>query len=456
MDRPVKILVVDDEVNLLQSLSDVLKRKGYSVATAQNGLEALEKLKERYFNMAIVDFKMPKMGGMELLEVMKERYPQTPVVILTGYGTIKSAVNTMKKGAYNYLIKPFSPDEILLIANKIMEEENLREENRFLRQELEKKGEIITQNEEMRRLKELIEQVARAEATVLITGETGTGKELVARAVYQNSPRKKNLFVKVNCAALAEGVLESELFGHERGAFTDAYIQKRGRFELADRGTLFLDEIGDIPLTTQVKLLRVLQEGEFERVGAEETIKVDVRIIAATNQNLPQAIKEKRFREDLFYRLDVVSLALPPLRKRKEDIPLLAQYLLRKHRRLNKQVEGISKEALDCLISYSWPGNIRELENTMERAVILAKEPLIKKEDLSLPSGDIVSLSKVSSPLGSKSLRKVERNLLATVLEETKWNLSKAAQILEISRTTLYSKIKKHKLAKYCSESVRP
>ncbi len=448
MDRPVKILIVDDEVNLLQSLSDVLKRKGYSVATARNGLEALEKLKERYFNIAIIDIKMPKMGGIELLEVMKERYPQTLVVILTGYGTIQNAVEAMKKGAYSYLIKPFSPDEILLIANKIMEEENLREENRFLRQELEKKGEIITQNKRMRRLKELIEQVARTEATVLITGETGTGKELVARAIYQNSPRKKNLFVKVNCAALAEGVLESELFGHERGAFTDAYIQKRGRFELADRGTLFLDEIGDIPLATQVKLLRVLQEGEFERVGAEETTKVDVRIIAATNQSLPQAIREKRFREDLFYRLNVVSLEIPSLRERKEDIPLLAQYLLRKYRRLNKQVEGISEEALDYLTSYPWPGNVRELENTVERAVILAKEPLIKKEDLSLPSGDIVSLGKVSFSLGSKSLRKVERNLLATVLEETKWNLSKAAQILEISRTTLYSKIKKHGLAK--------
>jgi len=448
MDRPAKILIVDDEVNLLQSLSDVLKRKGYLVATARNGLEALEKLKERYFNIAIVDLKMPKMGGIELLEVMKERYPQTLVLILTGYGTIKSAVDAMKKGAYSYLIKPFRPDEIILIANKIMEEENLREENRFLRQELEKKGEIITQNQKMRRLKELIEQVARTEATVLITGETGTGKELVAQAIYQSSPRKKNLFVRVNCAALAEGVLESELFGHERGAFTDAYIQKRGRFELADRGTLFLDEIGDIPLATQVKLLRVLQEGELERVGGEETIKVDVRIIAATNQNLPQAIKEKRFREDLFYRLNVVSLELPPLRERKEDIPLLAQYLLRKHRRLNKQVEGISKEALDCLISYSWPGNIRELENTMERAVILAKESLIKKEDLSLPSGNIASLDEASFSLGSKSLRKVERNLLAIVLEETNWNLSKAAQILEISRTTLYSKIKKHKLAK--------
>lgn len=447
MSRPAKILIVDDEVNLLQALSDVLKKKGYSVATAQNGLEALEKLKERYFNIAIVDYKMPKMGGMELLKVMRERYPQTAVVILTGYGTIKSAVDAMNKGAYNYLIKPFSPDEIILIANKIMEEENLREENRFLRQELEKKGEIITENQEMCRLKELINQVARTKATVLITGETGTGKELVAQAVYQNSPRRRNLFVKVNCAALAEGVLESELFGHERGAFTDAYIQKRGRFELADRGTLFLDEIGDIPLTTQVKLLRVLQEGEFERVGGEETIKVDVRIIAATNQNLPQAIKEKKFREDLFYRLNVVSLELPPLRERKEDIPLLVQYILKKYRAVNKRVEGISKEALDCLTSYLWPGNIRELENTIERAIILAKKPLIEKEDLLLSSSSITSLDKVNFSLGSKSLRKMERSLLANVLGETNWNLSKAAQILEISRTTLYSKIKKHKLA---------
>ncbi len=448
MHRPVRILIVDDEINLLQSLSDVLKRKGYLVATARNGLEALEKLKERYFNIAIVDSKMPKMGGMELLEVMKERYPQTLVVILTGYGTIRNAVEAIKKGAHSYLIKPFRPDEIILIANKIMEEENLREENRFLRQELEKKGEIITQNKKMRRLKELIEQVARTEATVLITGETGTGKELVARAIYQSSPRKTNLFVKLNCATLAEGVLESELFGHERGAFTDAYIQKRGRFELADRGTLFLDEIGDIPLATQVKLLRVLQEGEFERVGGEETIKVDARIIAATNQNLLQAIREKKFREDLFYRLNVVSLELPPLRERKEDIPLLAQYLLKKYKRLNKCVEGISEEALDCLVSYPWPGNIRELENSIERAVILAKKPLIKEEDLSLPSRDIASLDKTSFSIGSKSLRKVERNLLANVLEEANWNLSKAAQILEISRTTLYSKIKKHKLAK--------
>lgn len=452
MPRPTRILIVDDEVNLLQALSDVLKKKGYSVTTAQNGLEALGKLKERYFNIAIADLKMPKMGGMELLKAIRERYPQTLVVILTGYGTIKSAVDAINKGAYNYLIKPFRPDEILLIINKIVEEENLREENRFLRQELEKKGEIITQNEEMRRLKELVKQVARTEATVLITGETGTGKELVAWAVYQKSFRKRNLFVKVSCATLAEGVLESELFGHERGAFTDAYIQKRGRFELADRGTLFLDEIGDIPLTTQAKLLRVLQEGEFERVGGEETMKVDVRIIAATNQNLPQAIEEKRFREDLFYRLNVVSLALPPLRERKEDIPLLAQYFLRKHRVLNKQVEGISKEALAYLISYPWPGNIRELENTMERVVILAKKPLIEKKDLFLSSPNITSLGKPSFSSGSKSLRKVERTLLATVLEENNCNLSKAAQILEISRTTLYSKIKKYGLAKQCPE----
>jgi len=389
---------------------------------------------------------------MELLEVMKERYPQTPVVMLTGYATVNSAVDAMKKGAYDYLVKPFSPDKILVIAKKIMEEENLREENRFLRQELEKKGEIITQNQKMRRLNDLVKQVASTQATVLITGETGTGKELVARAIHRASSRKRNLFVKVNCAALAEGVLESELFGHERGAFTDAYIQKRGRFELADLGTLFLDEIGDIPLGTQAKLLRVLQEGEFERVGGEETIKVDVRIVAATNQNLPEAIKEKKFREDLFYRLNVVSIDLPPLRERKEDIPLLAQYFLKKYRAGNRRVEGISKGALDQLMSYRWPGNVRELENTMERTIILAKRPLIEEEDLSLPSRNTVSLGKLDFSLGSKSLREIEKTVLATVLEETDWNLSRAAQILEISRTTLYSKIRKHELAKQSAE----
>ena len=452
MPQPIKILIVDDEVNMLESLSEVLRNKGYLVATARNGLEALEKLKEKYFNIAIADLKMPEMGGMELLEVMKERYPQTPLVMLTGYATINSAVDAMKKGAYDYLVKPFSPDKILLIAKKIMEEENLREENRFLRQELEKKGEIITQNQKMRRLKDLMKQVASTQATVLITGETGTGKELVARGIHRGGSRKRNLFVKVNCAALAEGVLESELFGHERGAFTDAYIQRRGRFELADGGTLFLDEIGDIPLATQAKLLRVLQEGEFERVGGEETIKVDVRIVAATNQSLPEAIKEKRFREDLFYRLNVVSIDLPPLRERKEDIPLLAQYFLKKHRAANRRVEGISKKALDQLTSYPWPGNVRELENTMERTIILAKRSSIEEEDLSLPSRNTVSLGKLDFSLSSKSLREIEKTALRAVLEETDWNLSRAAQILEISRTTLYSKIRKHKLAKQSAE----
>ena len=452
MPQPIKILIVDDEVNMLESLSEVLRNKGYLVATARNGLEALERLKEKYFNVAIADLKMPEMGGMELLEVMKERYPQTPLVMLTGYATINSAVDAMKKGAYDYLVKPFSPDKILLIAKKIMEEENLREENRFLRQELEKKGEIITQNQKMRRLKDLMKQVANTQATVLITGETGTGKELVARGIHRGGSRKRNLFVKVNCAALAEGVLESELFGHERGAFTDAYIQRRGRFELADGGTLFLDEIGDIPLATQAKLLRVLQEGEFERVGGEETIKVDVRIVAATNQSLPEAIKEKRFREDLFYRLNVVSIDLPPLRERKEDIPLLAQYFLKKHRAANRRVEGISKKALDQLTSYPWPGNVRELENTMERTIILAKRSSIEEEDLSLPSRNTVSLGKLDFSLSSKSLREIEKTALRAVLEEADWNLSRAAQILEISRTTLYSKIRKHKLAKQSAE----
>ncbi|MBA7625908.1 Regulatory protein AtoC [subsurface metagenome] len=450
MFHTMKILIVDDEVNLLQSLGDVLRSKGFRVGTARNGLEALDRLKERFFDLIIADLKMPRMGGMELLEVLRERYPQTTVVILTGYGTVKSAVNAIKKGAYDYLVKPFVPDEILLIIQRVVEEEILREEHRYMRQELEKRGEIITENPEMRKLKDLTNQVARSNATVLISGETGTGKELIARAIHHQSLRKAKLFVKLNCAALAEGVLESELFGHERGAFTDAYHQKRGRFEVADGGTLFLDEIGDISPATQVKLLRVLQEGEFERVGGEETIRVDVRIIAATNQNLSEAIKEKRFREDLFYRLNVVSFYVPPLRKRKEDIPLLARHFLKKYRTSRREIEDISEAALDYLTSYDWPGNVRELENAIERAVVLTKDSLIQAEDLALSTHGLARDKGISLP--SKSLWEVESYLIKSVLEETGWNLKKAAQILRISRTTLYSKINKHKIQRYCSK----
>ncbi len=450
MFHTMKILIVDDEVNLLQSLGDVLRSKGFMVGTARNGLEALDRLKERFFDLIIADLKMPRMGGMELLEVLRERYPQTTVVILTGYGTVKSAVDAIKRGAYDYLVKPFVPDEILLIIQKVVEEEILREEHRYMRQELERRGEIITENPEMRKLKDLTNQVARSNATVLITGETGTGKELFARAIHQQSLRKVKLFVKLNCAALAEGVLESELFGHERGAFTDAYNQKRGRFEVADGGTLFLDEIGDISPATQVKLLRVLQEGEFERVGGEETIRVDVRIIAATNQNLSEAIKEKRFRKDLFYRLNVVSFYVPPLRKRKEDIPLLARHFLKKYRTSRREIEDISEAALDYLTSYDWPGNVRELENAIERAVVLTKDSLIQAEDLALSTHGLARDKGISLP--SKSLREVESYLIKSVLEETGWNLKKAAQILRISRTTLYSKINKHKIQRYSSK----
>jgi len=450
MFHPMKILIVDDEVNLLQSLGDVLRSKGFMVGTARNGLEALDRLKKRFFDLIIADLKMPRMGGMELLRVVRERYPQTTVVILTGYGTVKSAVDAIKRGAYDYLVKPFVPDEILLIIQKVVEEEILREEHRYMRQELERRGEIITENPEMRKLKDLTNQVARSNATVLITGETGTGKELIARAIHHQSLRKAKLFVKLNCAALAEGVLESELFGHERGAFTDAYHQKRGRFEVADGGTLFLDEIGDISPAIQVKLLRVLQEGEFERVGGEETIRVDVRIIAATNQNLSEAIKEKRFREDLFYRLNVVSLDVPPLRERKEDIPLLARHFLKKYRTSRRQIEDISQEALDYLVSYDWPGNVRELENAIERAVVLAKDSFVKAEDLALSTHGLARDKGISLP--SKSLWEVESYLIKSVLGETDWNLKRAAQILQISRTTLYSKINKHKIPRYCSK----
>ena len=392
---------------------------------------------------------------MEVLENIKVTNPEMVVIMITAHGSKDIAIEAIRKGAYDYFSKPFDVNEMRTVVRRALEKTRLQHEVRELKEKVGEKGDLrnlVGKSKGMEEVFEIVRTVVDNDVTVLITGESGTGKELIAEAIHYNSPRRAHPFVKVNCAAIPETLMESELFGYERGAFTGATKRKPGKFEVASGGTLLLDEIGDIPLATQAKLLRVLQEGEFERVGGEETIKVDVRIVAATNQNLPQAIKEKRFREDLFYRLNVVSIDLPPLRERKEDVPLLAQYFLKKYRAASRRVEGISKGALDQLMSYRWPGNVRELENTMERTIILAKRPLIEEEDLSLPSRNTVSLGKLDFSLGSKSLREIEKTVLATVLEETDWNLSRAAQILEISRTTLYSKIKKHELAKQSAE----
>lgn len=436
-----KILIVDDEVNLLESLGDLLSKKGYDVATAKDGLEAMARLECESFQVMIVDLRMPGMSGLELLEKVKSQFPETSVLILTAYGTIKSAVTAVKMGAYDYICKPFMPEEILTAITNILEQQRLLHEYEY---EFEK---LIGKHPSMREVYRLIGQVSKTNCTVLVLGESGTGKELVAYAIHHNSDRRNKPFIKVSCAALPEGVLESELFGHERGAFTNAYYRRKGRFELADGGTLLLDEIGDMPLSTQVKLLRVLQEREFERVGGNETIKVDVRIIATTNKNLDVAVSEEKFRQDLYYRLSVVPIHLPPLRERKGDIPLLVGHFLKKFsEKNNKPVSNLSKDVLDLLMAYDWPGNVRELENVIERAVVLTKGDTITRHNL--PSNLRDSSRSISLWVHSKSLREAERQLLGWVLERTNWNIKKAANILQISRGTLYSKMKKLNLQK--------
>ncbi len=437
-----KILIVDDEVNLLESLGDLLSRKGYDVATASSGAEALSRLESDRFQVMIVDLRMPGMSGLELLEKVRSEYSDTSVLILTAYGTIKSAVTAVKMGAYDYICKPFQPEEILTAITNILEQKRLFYEYEY---EFEK---LIGKHPSMREVYTLIRQVSKTNCTVLVLGESGTGKELVAYAIHHNSDRRSKPFIKVSCAALPDGVLESELFGHERGAFTNAYYRRKGRFELAHGGTLLLDEIGDMPMSTQVKLLRVLQEREFERVGGNETISVDVRIIATTNKNLDIAVTEQQFREDLYYRLSVVPIDLPPLRNRKDDIPLLLGHFLKKFNEKNKKtVSNLSKDALDILMAYDWPGNVRELENVIERAVVLSKGDTITRNYLPRHIADFGGRN-ISLWIRSKSLKEAEKQLLVWVLEKTNWNIKKAASLLEISRGTLYSKMKKLNLQK--------
>lgn len=436
-----KILIVDDEVNLLESLGDLLSRKGYDVATAQDGTEAMARLDYERFQVMIVDLRMPGMSGLELLEKVRAESPETGVLILTAYGSIKSAVTAVKMGAYDYICKPFMPDEILGAIGNIVEQQRLFHEYEY---EFEN---LIGKHRSMREVYRLINQVSKTNCTVLVLGESGTGKELVAYAIHHNSDRRNKPFIKVSCAALPEGVLESEMFGHERGAFTNAYYRRKGRFELADGGTLLLDEIGDMPLSTQVKLLRVLQEREFERVGGNETIEVDVRIIATTNKDLDGAVNEEKFREDLYYRLSVVPIRLPSLRERKGDVPLLVGHFLKKFsEKNNKRVSNLSKDVMDLLMAYDWPGNVRELENVMERAVVLTKGDTITPYNL--PGHLRDSSGNISLWVQSKSLQGAEKQLLSWVLAKTNWNVKKAASVLKISRGTLYSKMKKLNLQK--------
>ena len=453
MRKRSNILVVDDESIVRESLRDWLEDSGYRVFTAESGSQALEILERERMGIVITDLVMPGMDGIELMRAAKEIVPTTEVVIITAFGSISTAINAVREGAYDYIEKPFCPERVALLVEKLEEHQGLVEENISLNKKLEERYEfenITAKSPRMQQVVELIKVVAQSNATVLITGESGTGKELVARSIHSQSNRRKKPFVAVNCAALPESLLESELFGHEKGSFTGAYAQKKGKFEVANKGTLFLDEIGDMSTNIQVHLLRVLEEKEFTRVGGNELVRTDVRVVSATNRDIKNAVASGEFREDLYYRLNVVPIELPPLRERKEDIPLLAQHFLKKFTVENqKNTTGFSPEATDFLLKYEWPGNVRELENTIERAVILARNSNIDVRDLAQDNPLIVH-----STLSGKSLSEVEKNYIRDVLARTNGNISETARVLGITRMTLYNKIKAHGLTvKYIDNS---
>ncbi len=444
------VLIVDDEKNIREGLGKALELEDYNVLLAEDGKEALNVLNNEEVDLIITDLKMPVMSGEELLKKVASAYPTVPVIILTGHGTIESAVNAMRDGAYDFITKPLNLDRLSLLAKRALANRELVLQHRALQDEIDLIGErnryakIIGKSSQMRRVMEVVEQVAATKASVLITGESGVGKELIADAIHKLSPRKDKPHIKVHCAALSESLLESELFGHEKGAFTGAVSRKRGRFELAHTGTVFLDEIGEISQSVQIKILRVLQEKRFERVGGEETQEVDVRIISATNRDLRAEIEKGNFREDLFYRLNVVNIHVPPLRERKEDIPLLAAAFLKEFADENgKQIEGIDHKANLSLYNYSWPGNIRELRNSIESAVVMCKGNIIPPEDLppSVISGEEGSYIKID--LGV-SLEEAERVIIESTLNFCSGNKSKTAEVLGIGRKTLHRKINEY------------
>ena len=445
MSNEVKILVVDDEPIIRDSLRDWLNDEGYEILTAENATKGLEILEFENPVISIVDLVMPGIDGIEFLRRAKEIQPDIEVIVMTAYASIATAISAIKEGAYDYIEKPFSLERITLLLDKLVDHRKLVQENLSLQEKLDERDkvdDIVTRSPKMRQIIELTRVVANSNATVLITGESGTGKELVARAIHSHSPRNKRSFVAVSCAALPESLLESELFGHEKGAFTGASMRRKGKIELAHNGTLFLDEVGEMSPNIQVHLLRVLEEREFTRVGGNELIKVDVRLVSATNRDLQVALRDNKFREDLYYRLNVVTIDLPPLRERTEDILLLAEHFLKKFTIENmKKVTGFSKEVTEFLFKYPWPGNVRELENTIERAVILAQEEVIQLKDLLQKNSPLV----ISSP-ADYTLREVETRHIRDVLNDTGGNYSHAAKILGISRVTLYNKVKKYKI----------
>jgi DNA-binding NtrC family response regulator len=445
-----RLLIVDDEKHIREGLEKALTLDGYDVKLASDGQAALDMIEEGSVDLIITDLKMPRLSGEELMKETLDRYPYLPVIILTGHGTIENAVDAMRNGAYDFITKPLNIDKLSLIVKRALENSSLRRQNRELLNQLKKKysfESIIGKSAPMKKVFETIELVAPSRANVLIYGESGTGKEMIADAIHHNSPRREKSYIKVHCAAIPETLLESELFGHEKGAFTGAIATKRGRFELANKGTIFLDEIGEISQQMQVKLLRVVQQREFERVGGEAPIKVDVRIISATNKNLKEEIESGNFREDLYYRLDVVSIHVPPLRDRRDDIPLMVHKFIEEFaRENNKTVGGITNPALQALVSYRWPGNVRELRNVIESTVVLTKNEIITDQDI--PSY-ITAKDEVSSlrlPAGI-SMSEAEKQLILFTLDNSGGNKTKTAETLKIGRKTLHRKLAEYGIA---------
>jgi DNA-binding NtrC family response regulator len=441
-----KILIVDDELIMRESLGGWLERDGYEVSKVGSGEEALEVIEQTRFDILLVDIKMTGMSGIELLKQVKEKDPDAAIIMITAYGSISTSIEAMKLGANDYLLKPFDPNELGVIIEKILESQAQTMENLYLRDQFQERTRfesMIGQAPRMQEIFDLIEDISPIDSTVFITGETGTGKGLAAKAIHTKSPRSDGPFMGINCGAIPEHLMESELFGYQKGAFTDAKENKKGKLELANGGTLFLDEIGEISMRMQIDLLRVLEDRVFYRVGGTQPIESDFRIIAATNLNIESAIKQGKFREDLFYRLNVISFKMPALRERKEDIPLLAkQFLFRFSQEMNKAIGRIDRDAMDEMMLYEWPGNIRELENAIERAVVVCKGDRINLQDLPILNPDQTGLQI------SGTLMEVEREHIKQTLDNNDWNISKCSKILGIDRSTLYSKIKKFKLVR--------
>jgi DNA-binding NtrC family response regulator len=440
------ILIIDDEKMVRDSLTKWFLEDGYTVGSAENASETLRQLQLQRWDIILLDIKMPGMDGMELQPRIKEIDPLATIIFITAHASVDTAVRALKSGAFDYVTKPVDPDYLSHLIGNAVRQRTLLDENLKLKEQISgfpKFDEIVGESPAIQKVFELIHTVAKTDTTVMIRGDSGTGKELIARAIHSNSERRYFPIVTINCGAMSEGVLESELFGHERGAFTGAQYRRKGKIELADQGTLFLDEVGNIDMKTQMDLLRVIETKQFARVGGNEIIKVDFRVICATNKNLEKAMTDGTFREDLYYRLNVFSIFIPPLRERKSDIPALVNYFMKKYARaMAKPDVSISPEAMDMLVRYNWPGNVRELENAIERAMVVGKPPAIHPEDLPFRLSE-----KGNMPL-SGSLAAMEKVHIISVLEQNNWNISRSAQLLEIDRVTLYNKINKYGLRK--------